>query len=317
MDKSTEIALEPLIKYLETLKSSKSVEDNKMYEGICSWIKSYVGYMEYDKKFNPKKMKKYERGEILYVNLGYNVGSEERQPHYVVVVENNNSISSPVVTVVPLTSTKDKSEEEINKNSVMLGTELYDKLKSKHDQLQKECKERLEELIQRSSQNRKLIDATNKRLDEVMLKSEEEELKFKEEESKLKEEKLKFKEGLKLKKEELDRIKEELDRIKENLMKLGTTYKETEVELESINQENEKIENLIAILKKKIASNENVKNRINKMKDGSIALVNQVTTISKLKIYDPKKRVDSLYGIKLEPDTLDKINSKMKEIFIH
>lgn len=51
---------------------------------------------------------------------------------------------------------------------------------------------------------------------------------------------------------------------------------------------------------------------ISKMKKGSIALVNQIRTISKIRIYDPKTNWDILSGVKLSTEKLDLID---KEIF--
>lgn len=52
------------------------------------------------------------------------------------------------------------------------------------------------------------------------------------------------------------------------------------------------------------------------MKQGSIALINQITTISKQRIYNPKTNYDILSGIKLSPNNLDKINDKIVELYI-
>ena len=53
-----------------------------------------------------------------------------------------------------------------------------------------------------------------------------------------------------------------------------------------------------------------------KMKKGSIALVSQITTISKQKIYDPKKNKDVLSGLRLSDESLDLINNKLKKLYI-
>ena len=49
------------------------------------------------------------------------------------------------------------------------------------------------------------------------------------------------------------------------------------------------------------------------MKIGSIALVNQVTTISKIRIYDPKRNEDVLSNIKLSNEKLDMIDEVIGE----
>lgn len=55
---------------------------------------------------------------------------------------------------------------------------------------------------------------------------------------------------------------------------------------------------------------------INRLKNGSMAIVNQITTVSKQRIYVPKKSLDYLYGIKLSTSALDKINDKLKSLFL-
>ncbi|MGN0422823.1 MAG: type II toxin-antitoxin system PemK/MazF family toxin [Lachnospiraceae bacterium] len=57
-------------------------------------------------------------------------------------------------------------------------------------------------------------------------------------------------------------------------------------------------------------------NEIQKLKIGSMALVNQITTISKQRIYTPKHAEDFLYGISLSSSAMDKINDKIKELYV-
>lgn len=59
-----------------------------------------------------------------------------------------------------------------------------------------------------------------------------------------------------------------------------------------------------------------VEKEISKMKKGSIALVSQITTISKQRIYDPKASSDILSNLRVSNNTLDLIDSKIKELFI-
>lgn len=53
------------------------------------------------------------------------------------------------------------------------------------------------------------------------------------------------------------------------------------------------------------------------MKEGSIALVGQISTISKIRIYNPAKQNDSLKGIKLRPEQLDLLDAKIIELYTH
>ena len=53
------------------------------------------------------------------------------------------------------------------------------------------------------------------------------------------------------------------------------------------------------------------------MKQGTIALVNQITTISKQRIYNPKKDFDILSGIKLSTEKIQLIDEKIKKLYIN
>ena len=55
---------------------------------------------------------------------------------------------------------------------------------------------------------------------------------------------------------------------------------------------------------------------LQKLKKGSIALMEQITTVSKMRIYKPKNENDLLYGIKYSDGVMDKINEQMKKLFI-
>ncbi len=70
------------------------------------------------------------------------------------------------------------------------------------------------------------------------------------------------------------------------------------------------------LLKNDIDLIDKVEKEISQMKNGSIALINQITTISKQRIYNPKSDVDVLAGIKLSNNSLDLIDEKIKKLFI-
>jgi len=43
----------------------------------------------------------------------------------------------------------------------------------------------------------------------------------------------------------------------------------------------------------------------------------QITTISKMRIYNPRYKGDFLQGIKLSTGSMDKINIKLRELYLH
>ena len=55
---------------------------------------------------------------------------------------------------------------------------------------------------------------------------------------------------------------------------------------------------------------------ISQMKEGSIALVNQITTVSKMRIFDPRNIKGVLAGISLTEESMKKINNKVKELYV-
>ena len=55
---------------------------------------------------------------------------------------------------------------------------------------------------------------------------------------------------------------------------------------------------------------------ISQMKEGSIALVNQITTISKMRIFDPRNLKGVLAGISITEESMEKINKKVKELYV-
>ena len=68
---------------------------------------------------------------------------------------------------------------------------------------------------------------------------------------------------------------------------------------------------------KKIAFIEKMLEEIKDMKKGSIALINQITTISKQRIYNPKKDVDILSEITLSEEKMNLIDEKLKKLYLN
>jgi hypothetical protein len=52
------------------------------------------------------------------------------------------------------------------------------------------------------------------------------------------------------------------------------------------------------------------------MKEGSIALVNQITTVSKIRIYDPRNLKGVLAGVSISEENMKEINNKVKDLYV-
>lgn len=233
-------SLQTLDNYISTLISNVDPKVRHKADKFCYWLEDYAKYLNYEKKFNPIELKRYKRGEIIRVHLGYNIGSEEGGLHYAVVIDKGNTLSNPIVNIVPLTSIKpNKDLEKLKPGEINLGNELYnnlyDKIKAKQDIL--------------------------------------------------------F--------EKIETIKKKQNELQ------GTT---------SLNDKKILISDLQAA-KTDLLYIENMIKEISRMKAGSIALTNQITTVSKIRIYDPKSDYDVLSNIKLSDSNLDKIDNMIKLLF--
>lgn len=118
---------------LEKLKNIVSKMPEKSGEIFIEWIKTRADYLGKEVDFKPTSLRAYSRGEVVLVNLGFNVGSEYGGEHFGIVVKDSNK-ANPGMNVIPLTSYKDEregddlpelTEEEIKNsihtNSVYLG----------------------------------------------------------------------------------------------------------------------------------------------------------------------------------------------------
>ena len=244
--KSKNEAIKMMINYLDNCLEIDDNANIKKVNLISYWLKDYIKYIKDEKNFNPINLKTYERGDIIKVNLGFNIGSELGGLHYCVVIDKKNNRNSPVITVIPLSSQK---TDKINKNSIILGNDIYNKLVEKSNKLLEDNKIEIKENKNKLLIEIKRLTENNATTDEIYLKTNE---------------------------------------LKNNI---AEAYKNLEL-AEKVNKE------------------------VQKMKYGSIAIINQIRVISKQRIYDPKTQFDILSGIKLSNENLDLIDDKMKKMFI-
>lgn len=238
-------AITKLNEYLDSclLGDNKHIKKTNL---LSYWLKDYVGYIEDEDTFDSSKLKEYSRGDIIKVNLGFNVGNEEGGLHYCVVLDKKNAKSHSTLTVVPLSSLKPTTKS--SKTSVPLGNDIYNNLFKKYNNLLIEA----QIVLNDSQQEAKIIN-------------------------------------------ELPEDTEEQKIIKD--FKRNTVKKEL-------------IKNM-----HRIELLEKINNELFQMKEGSIALINQITTISKQRIYNPKKDFDILSGIKLSEEKMNLIDEKIKKFY--
>ncbi len=230
-------ALSELSSYLDSLIESGDPKLMGKADKLSYWISDWIAFLDFEPSFSPQRLRRYKRGEIIKVHLGFNVGSEEGGLHYAVVVEKNNPKSSPVVTIVPLTSVKPNTNiERLPSGDVFLGNELFTSLNAK-------------------------ISSTSKH------------------------------------------IQDELKLINELGMNSESHIPENNME-EISARSNAAIKELRLL--------DRMRNEVRKMRIGSIALVNQITTVSKIRIRDPKTDHDILSNIKLSNEKLDILDAEIQ-----
>lgn len=235
-DELREDALYNLRAYMDSL-------DEKKRTIWAYWVRDYVRFLKKEDSFDPKKLVRYKRGSIVKAHLGFRVGSEEGGLHYAVVLDNANALSSPTVTVIPLTSWKSTSKQHPSR--VLLGSEIYTLVKDKILSTIDEA-EQLQQSIQQHIEGSK--DSTA--IDQSVL----------------------------------------------------------EVEQRLLGSEIEKLTQKVVLARRMLRD-------IAKMKSGSIALVGQITTISKIRIYDPMYPLDTLSGIRLSAESMDKLDATLKTLY--
>ena len=84
-------ALQNVEDYLNKLIASEDSHDNGKADKLCYWLKDWMTFLDFEKSFSPMSLRRYKRGEIVKVHLGFNVGSEEGGLHYAVVLDKNNA----------------------------------------------------------------------------------------------------------------------------------------------------------------------------------------------------------------------------------
>lgn len=201
----------------------KHIELNeyKKSDLLAYWIYDFASYHDEERTFNVAKSGVYSRGDVIKVNLGFNIGNELGGLHYCIVLNKYDNTRNGALNVIPLTSRKDN--KKYDSSSVNLGKELYNV----------------------------------------------------------------FQEKIEKEKQKLQQILKELDKIDDI----------------PIN-----IQNIIDKEKKYI---EKMENEISKMKQDSIALINQITTISKQRIFKDTVR----RNVKISSSSLDLIDKQIIKFF--
>ncbi len=247
-------AISKLNHTFEALINSPNPKHQKKADLVAYWVETYSQYLLDEGKFDYQRVLKFNRGDIVSINFGFNVGSEQGGLHYAIVLDNDNKHTSPVLTVIPLSS---GTERDVHDRDVYLGNELYEKLKQKHSTLFQKIKIEMQEVVQ-------LIGVLQKSIDLIQIENQTEQ----------------------------------------------EAYDNLELLLSETKEKKSNFDKEVKILQR-------YEKEIEKLKYGSIALMEQITTVSKMRIYNPSNSMDLLYGIKFSNPAMNKINESIKKLFMY
>lgn len=111
------------------------------------WLNDYISYLKAEASFNPSFNISYKRGQIVFVNFGYRIGSELGGNHYAIVLDIKNARKSPTITVLPLKSKREKPSTYANIYHVPLGTCVKELLQNKAFEIKAENFNELTKLV--------------------------------------------------------------------------------------------------------------------------------------------------------------------------
>lgn len=98
---------------------------------LAYWINDFAVYHDEERNFNISKSGVFSCGDIIKVNLGFNIGNELGGLHYCVVLGKYDNTRNGTLNVVPLTSKK--PNKKYDSSTVNLGNELYILLQERLD----------------------------------------------------------------------------------------------------------------------------------------------------------------------------------------
>lgn len=243
--------------------------DDKRADKISQWVEKWTNFLQTEKNFNPRSIPAFQRGSIVYLDFGFNVGSEYGGMHYAVVLNKKDSRKNHLLHVLPLTSIKETTDlDNLKYYQLSLGEEVH-------------------RLLIQKAQNHS-VKLKNAAI--LLLKN------FEKDEQRL----IRLRDFLRQNDED-DMPDDFYNFIEEEEQNLKIQRDKNCKESQKISEQLEYIERLVV--------------KIQKLKRGSLALLNQVTTISKMRLRDPINKKSLLSEIILSAETMDKIDEHLKKIY--
>ena len=120
------------------------LSEYKKSDLLAYWINDFAKYHDEERTFDITKSGMYSRGDVIKVNLGFNIGNELGGLHYCIVLNKYDNTRNGALNVIPLTSRKDG--KKYDSSSVNLGKELYNVFQAKIEKEKQKLQQILDEL---------------------------------------------------------------------------------------------------------------------------------------------------------------------------
>lgn len=138
--------------------------DYKKANIFLGWLETKLNYVKQENTYDPLKDNFYKRGEIVHVELGFNVGSEEGGGRFAVVLWAPQK--SKTMTIIPITSEKPGSRHNPDIH-VRLGELLEDGIVNWAKVEQIRCVSKLRVTYPAKSKNYKNTKLSPDQMDEI------------------------------------------------------------------------------------------------------------------------------------------------------
>lgn len=265
---------------------------------LTYWINDYENFLRKEEPFqNQKQYQKYKRGQILFINFGYRLGSELGGNHYAIVLNNNDSPKSNMITVVPLMSKKNKP---IHHTEIDLEDTFKNSVLKKIISCQKKNQDAIEKIEVLYNAIRYYISSFKNIMGQ------------KHSETSIWNIDIDFCESLKIEYNNNSHFIKIIEQFE-----LNYYQKDINSTQQSISQILDFIDNELIELKRACKDLNKDFNYTSRLKEGTIAAVSQITTVSKLRVINPIRSNDTLANVKIETEYLDLINKKLKKLYIY
>lgn len=120
------------------------LSEYKKSDLLAYWINDFAKYHDEERIFDITKSGIHSRGDVIKVNLGFNIGNELGGLHYCIVLNKYDNTRNGALNVIPLTSRKDG--KKYDSSSVNLGKELYNVFQEKIEKEKQKLQQILDEL---------------------------------------------------------------------------------------------------------------------------------------------------------------------------